>query len=351
MALPTSRQEFVDHCFRRLGEPVNEVHITEEQADDIVDEALKYYWDYHFNGMDKAFFKHIVTAGNRGDAVFGIRIDAAGTGYANTDTLTLTSTLGSGAAASLTTDANGAITAVTMTDHGDAYAIAPDVTITTSTGSGATLTAELGGFIPVPENIKGVVRVFPLGSAESSTSNMFNIRYQIALNDMYTLMSNSIVPYFSAMQHIGLLEDLLVGKYPIRYNRHRDRLFIDMDWEKATVGEVMLVEAHEIIDPDVFTDAWSDRWLLRYACALMKEQWGTNLKTYQGVMLPGGIQLDGQTIFSEGLQERKDLEAEMVNNFSMPPMDFIGGFAAIGLSLPVLYNILQNVNSYQSLML
>jgi hypothetical protein len=175
----------------------------------------------------------------------------------------------------------------------------------------------------MPENIIGVVNIFNVG-ASLNVNNIFNIRYQIALNDLYTLTSVSLVPYFMAMQHIQLIEELLVGKKPIRYNRHRNRLHIDMDWDLVSVGEYIIVEAYEVIDPAVWTDAWADRWLLQYSTALIKRQWGNNLKKYQGMQMPGGITFNGQQIYNEAIEEINQLEKEMISSYSLPVTDMIG---------------------------
>jgi hypothetical protein len=133
-----------------------------------------------------------------------------------------------------------------------------------------------------------------------------------------------MVPYFMAFQHIQMLEQLLVGKQPIRYNRHTDKLYIDMDWDKVDVNNFLLVEAYEVIDPDVYTDAWGDRWLAQYSTALIKKQWGTNLKKFEGMTLPGGIKFNGQKIYDEADEEIKALEKEMISSYSLPVTDMIG---------------------------
>jgi len=178
-------------------------------------------------------------------------------------------------------------------------------------------------YITLPENIIGAVNIFTLGAALNS-QNLFNIRYQISLNDLYTLTNVSVVPYYQAIQHIQLLEEILVGKQPIRYTRHRNRLHIDMDWNKIDVGKFIIVEAYEIVDPASFQDVWKDRWLLQYSTALIKKQWGNNLKKFTGMTLPGGIQFNGQIIYEEAVAEIQQLEQDMIVNYSIPPMDFIG---------------------------
>jgi len=175
----------------------------------------------------------------------------------------------------------------------------------------------------LPENIIGAINIFDVGDAVN-TNNLFNIRYQIALNDLYTLTSQSMVPYFMAMQHIQLLEELLVGKQPIRYERHRDRLHIDMDWNKVDVGHYIIIEAYEIIDPDVWTDAWADRWLQNYCTAKIKYQWGSNLTKFTGLNLPGGVQFNGDKILDDAAAEIAKMEEEMLNSYSLPNMDMIG---------------------------
>lgn len=246
MATPSSRAEFKENCLRRLGKPVIEINVDEDQVEDRIDEALRYYWDYHFDGSEKVFYKHQVT-------------------------------------------------------EQDKY----------------------NKYITLPENILGAVNLFDLGSA-LGTNNLFNIRYQIALNDLYTLTSVSMTPYYMAMQHIQFLEYLLVGKQPIRYNRHTNKLYLDMDWDRVSVGNYLIIEAYEVVDPDTYTDAWSDRWLLRYGACLIKQQWGTNLKKFDGMKMPGGLTFNGQQIYNEATQERMQLEQEMIYTYSLPAQDMIG---------------------------
>jgi hypothetical protein len=178
-------------------------------------------------------------------------------------------------------------------------------------------------YITMPDNIIGAVNLFPIGQG-LNTNNLFNIRYQIALNDLYTLTSVSMVPYYMALTHVQFLEQFLVGQQPIRYNRHINKLYIDMDWTIVNVDDYIIVEAYQVIDPDTYTKTWGDRWLARYATCLIKQQWGTNLKKYQGMQLPGGITFNGQQIYDEATQEREELEHEMISSYSLPVIDMIG---------------------------
>lgn len=245
MAVPATRTDFKEYCLRKLGKPVIEINVDDDQVDDRIDEALKYYYDYHFDGTEKTYYKHQFTQQD---------ID--------------------------------------------------------------------NGYITIPENIIGVVNIFDIGQG-LNTANLFNIRYQIALNDLYTLTSVSMVPYVMALTHVQFLEQILVGKKPIRYNRHINKLFIDMDKNSIEINSYVIVEAYMIVDPNTYTDAWGDRWLAKYATALIKQQWGNNLKKYDGMKLPGGLSFNGQKIYDEATAEREELEKEMISSYSLPVTDMI----------------------------
>jgi hypothetical protein len=174
----------------------------------------------------------------------------------------------------------------------------------------------------MPDNILGVVNLFPIGQA-LNTNNLFNIRYQIALNDLYTLTSVSMVPYYMALTHVQFLEQFLVGQQPIRYNRLINKLYIDMDWTIVNSGDYIIVEAYSVVDPALYPKAFGERLLQNYATALIKEQWGSNLKKYEGMELPGGLKFNGQKIFDEGKAERNEIE-QLIFNSSLPITDMIG---------------------------
>jgi len=181
------------------------------------------------------------------------------------------------------------------------------------------------GYITMPENIIGVINLFPLGGwGVTSTNDIFNINYQIALNDIYSLTSQSMVPYYMVREHLGLIQEMLVGRQPLRYQRHRNQLYIDMNWDKVKTGNYIIVEAYRVVDPELFSDVWKDRWLYRYATALIKKQWGSNLTKFTGMPLPGGVQFNGERILSDAQEEISRMEQEMITNYSLPPMDFIG---------------------------
>ena len=241
-----SREEFKEYCLRKLGKPVIEINVDDDQVEDRVDEALKYYWDYHFDGTEKIYYKHPITE--------------------------------------------------------------QDIT---------------NQYITLPDNIIGAVNIFDIGDY-ISVNNIFNIRYQIALNDLYTLTYQSMVPYYMAFQHIQLLEQLLVGKQPIRYNRRTNKLYIDVNWDKVVAGYFLVVEAYQVVNPTEYSEVWNDWWLQRYATQLIKKQWGTNLTKFTGMSLPGGVQFNGEKIYNDAHEDIEKLEAEMINSYSLPVADMIG---------------------------
>lgn len=247
MAVPTSRAEFKEYCLRKLGKPVIEINVDDDQVEDRIDESIRYYWDYHFDGSEKTYYKYQITS--------------------------------------------------------------DDIT---------------NRYITLPENIIGVVSVFQISDPAITSDDLFNIRYQIALNDLYTLTNVSLVPYYQVMEHIALLQELLVGRQPIRYTRHRDRLHIDANWTVFTPGQFLIVEAYEIVDPATWTDAWGDRWLQNYTTAKIKYQWGTNLTKFTGMNLPGGVQFNGERILTDAQAEIEKMENEMINSYSLPVSDMIG---------------------------
>lgn len=247
MATPTTREEFKENCLRRLGKPVIEINVDDDQVDDRIDQALAYYNDYHFDGSQKSFLKHVVTADDKTN------------GY------------------------------ITVSDT----------------------------------NTIGVVNMFDIGDA-TSTNNLFNVRYQIALNDLYDLSRYDLVPFYMNFQNIRFIEEILVGKQPLRFNRHVNRIYVDMDWEKVNVGNYMIFEVYLKTDPDTYSDVWGDRWLLEYTTALIQIQWGNNLSKFTGLSLPGGVQFNGTDIQSQGLQEKQRLEDEMISAYSLPVHDMTG---------------------------
>lgn len=179
-------------------------------------------------------------------------------------------------------------------------------------------------YITLNDNIISVIRVLPF-SSKTRGIDLFDTRYQILLNDLYSLQSTDIIYYSQVKTQLQLIQDLLVGTKPVRFNRHQNRLFIDMSWgEDIEAGEYLIIEGYRILDPNTFTDVYNDEFLKRYATSLIKKQWGTNLKKFEGVQMPGGVTLNGQKIYDEAVEEITDLKNEVQNTYQLPIDFFVG---------------------------
>lgn len=179
-------------------------------------------------------------------------------------------------------------------------------------------------YFELNDAITGVSRVLPF-SSRTRGIDLFDIRYQILLNDIYSIQSTDIIYYNQVKTQLNLLNDLLVGQKPVRFNRHQNRLFVDLDWTAdLAVGEFIVIECFRVLDPNTFPDVYNDYFLKRFATSLIKMQWGNNLKKFEGVQLPGGVTLNGQTIFNEAMEEIEALKAEADSRYTLPVDMFIG---------------------------
>ena len=271
MAIPTTKSTFKEYCLRNLGKGVIDINVSDDQVDDRVDEALQYFAQYHYDGIEKVYLKHQITQAD---------VDRA----ASNDTTTATDTIDNSITASFT---------------------------------------EGKGFIPMPSAVVSVIQIFPFD--DIATNNMFDIRYQLRLNDLYDFSSTSIMHYQMTMEHLDFLSHILVGEKPIRFNQHQNRLYIDMDFANdITVGEFIIIECYRKIDPATYTDIFDDIYLKRYATALIKRQWGANLSKFKGVQLLGGVEMDGEGIYSQAQEELQKLEEEIQLAFETP-IDYMVG--------------------------
>ena len=270
MAVPSSKSTFKSYCLRALGFGVIDINVSDDQIDDRLDEALQYFAHYHYDGIERMYLKYQVTAADI-------------TRAKSNDTTTATDT--------------------------------SDSSITASFSEGK-------GFIPMPSSIVSVMNIFPFDN--TATNNMFDIRYQLRLNDLYDFSSTSIVHYEMTMQHLDFLSHILVGEKPLRFQEHQNRLYIDMDWENdISDGEYLVIECYRKLDPNTYTDMYDDIYLKRYATALIKRQWGANLSKFSGVQLLGGVEMNGAEIFSQATEEIRDLEEKMM--LIEPPIDMFRG--------------------------
>ena len=270
MAIPTSKSTFKEYCLRNLGKGAIDINVTDDQADDRIDEALQYFAQYHYDGIERMYLKYKITS-----------TDIAR--WKTNATTTATDTV--------------------------------DTSITSSFEEGKN-------FIPIPSSVVSILNIFPFD--DSSTNNMFDIRYQLRLNDLYDFSSTSIIQYEMTMQQLDLLSHLLVGEVPIRFNQHQNRLYLDMDVEDVTEDEYLIIECYRKLVPNTYTDIYDDIYLKRYATALIKRQWGANLSKFSGVAMLGGVTMNGETIYSQATEEIDKLEEQIQLAFETPVNYMIG---------------------------
>ena len=270
MAVPNTKATLKSYCLRALGFGVIDINVSDDQVDDRIDEAIQYFSHYHYDGVEKMYLKYEITQAD---------IDRA----KSNDTTTATDTI--------------------------------DSTVTASFSEGKN-------YIPMPSSIISVLQIFPLD--DSSTNNMFDIRYQLRLNDLYDFSSTSILQYEMTMQQLDHLSHILVGEVPIRFNEHQNRLYLDMDWESVTVGEYLIIECYRKVDPASYADMFNDIYLKRYATSLIKQQWGANLSKFGGVAMLGGVTMNGETIYSQAQEELEKLEEQIQLSFETP-IDYMVG--------------------------
>lgn len=247
MAQPHDRETFKEYCLRKIGAPVIEINVSDEQVEDRIDEAISFFRDYHYDGSQLVYLKHQLTQ------------------------------------------------------------------------------EELDrGWIEVPQRLLGVTRIFDLGASISTGAGIFNVSYQFVLHNLEDITKYDVTNFYMAMQHLEFIQEILVGKPLIRYNRHVDKLFIDIKRDILAEGSFIIIEAYDIIDETVYSDFWKDRWLQNYATVLIKEQWGSNITKFDGMQLVGGVTFNGQQILNDAREERRQMEEQAFNSLQPLVHNFIG---------------------------
>lgn len=247
MSIPNTRELLKDWILRQLGHPVIQINVDDDQVEDRIDEALQYFHDFHYDGIEKHYVSQQVTAQDK-----------------------------------------------------------------------------INKYITIDENLIGVTRIFPVGSTNASV-NMFDLRYQLRLHELYDFTSTSYVSYVLTQQHIRTLDLLFSGETPIRFSRHTDKLYIDWDWTNSIeANEYIVIEGWKVVDPDQYTDVYNDRMLKKLATAYVKKQWGNNMKKFGGMQLPGGIIMNGQQIYNEAVEEITFLEDQVRLVYEAPPQFLVG---------------------------
>ena len=281
MAKPTSKTELIDYCYRQLGAPVLEINVDDDQADDLFDDAIQYFNERHYNGVEKMYLKHAFTQED---------IDRG--------------------------KANGTSGVGIVTTSVDSTSVSGLGTITSNW-------YENSNFIPVPDSIIGVEKVFKFDSSTIS-NGMFSIKYQLFLNDLYQFNTIDLLQYSMVKTYLEDIDFLLTTDKQIRFNQRQDRLYLDIDWKSQEVGEYIVLECWRALDPTSYSQVYNDPWLKKYLTALMKKQWGQNLIKFKGVKLPGGIEFNGREIYDDGQREIDALLEKMTSEYEVPPLDMIG---------------------------
>ena len=279
MAKPSTRQGLIDYCLRRLGAPVLEINVDDEQIDDLVDDAIQYFNERHYDGVERMYLKYKVSQSDidRGKAK-------------GTDGVGIVTTTG------------------------------------TSTIVGAATTFnyyETSNYIQVPDSVIGIERIFKFDTS-SISGGMFSIKYQLFLNDLYYFNSVELLQYAMVKSYLEDIDFLLTTDKQIRFNKRQIRLYLDIDWGAQSADTFFVIDCHRALDPTDFSKIYNDSFLKKYLTALIKRQWGQNLIKFNGVKLPGGIELNGRQIYEDAERELEDIKQRMSMEYELPPMDFIG---------------------------
>ena len=273
MARPNTRATFKEYCLRSLGKPVIDINVDEDQVEDRIDEAVQYFQQFHYDGIRRTYLKYQLTAADK-TRLSGLNQESE-----------------------------------SATDLKDS--------------SVSTTWYEDKNYLVVPDSILSIINIFPF--SDKGNLNLFDVRYQLRLNDLYDFSSTSVINYDVVLRHLDFLDHILVGEKPMRFNQHDNRLYIDMDWKNdLDKDEWLVIECYRKLDPNSFTDVFNDIYLKRYTTALFKKQWGANLSKFGGVAMVGGVTLNGQQICSEALQEVDKLEQEIRSTYELNPAIMIG---------------------------
>jgi hypothetical protein len=285
MAQPSTRQGLIDYCLRRLGAPVLEINVDDDQIDDLVDDALQYFQERHFDGVERMYLKYQIS---QDDIDRGTATNQSG----SSNTVGIVTTTG---------------------------------TSTNVPGMG-TVTSnfyETSNFIQVPDSVVGIEKIFKVDTSAIS-GGMFSIKYQLFLNDLYYFNSVELLQYAMTKTYLEDIDHLLTTDKQVRFNKRQDRLYLDIDWKAQSAGDYIILDCYRALDPASFTQVYNDSFLKKYLTALIKRQWGQNLIKFNGVKLPGGIELNGRQIYDDAERELQEIKSRMAMDYELPPYDFIG---------------------------
>jgi hypothetical protein len=275
MAQPSTRAEFTDYCLRKLGAPVLEINVDDDQVDDLIDDAIQFYQEYHFDGVEKMYLKH-----------------------------------------KLTTEE------ITRFQESNENTLGPNDTPPPTTDD---TWEERNNFLQVPDHVIGISQVWGLSSS-TIRGNLFGLEYRIFLNDLYSFGSVDLLNYYMTKQYLETI-DMVINSGSLvgfRFNKRQDRLYVDVDPSFLTEDNYLIIECHRALNPVSWSQVWNDSFLKKYATALIKRQWGQNMIKFNNVQLPGGVTMNGRQLFEDGNTEVLALEEKMMTHYQLPPLDMIG---------------------------
>jgi len=282
MAQPTTRQELIDYCKRKLGAPVLEINVADEQIDDLVDDAVQFFQERHFDGVYPAFFKYKLTQAD---------IDRGRSRGGNNPAVGIATT-------SATANIVGTVTNFVYEENSN--------------------------YLQVPPSVIGVNKIFQFDGSNNITHNMFSIKYQLFLNDIYYWGTTELLSYAMVKTYLEDINFLLTTQKQIRFNKRQDRLYLDIDWSSVRADDYIIIDCYTTLDPNDYSRVWNDSFLKIYLTALIKKQWGMNLIKFQGVKLPGGVELNGRQIYDDAQRDIDILMEKMSSTYELPPLDMIG---------------------------
>jgi hypothetical protein len=318
MAVST-RVGLKEYALRNLGAPVLEINVDDDQLEDRLDEALDYWRLYHYEGVEQIYLKQQIRASeitltSSVAQNFSIAEKITGASSGAIAEVCRESSRNSSGTLLLVRNVNGTFT--------------PGEAITGSAGHSATLSSITlreydNRYVEIPDYVWGVTKILSVGQA-SSSKNIFDLQYQLRLNDLYDLTSTSLIYYKTVMSHLALLDFELNGHQGFRYNRLNNRLYLDANWQTDFIlGDYIIVQSYRAMDPTTWSKVYNEPWLKHYTTALFKRQWATNLKKFSGIQLPGGVTLDGDKLYAEAQEEIDKLEQDLMTKSA--PLDFFMG--------------------------
>jgi hypothetical protein len=279
MAKPNTRQELIDYSLRKLGAPVLEINVADEQIDDLVDDTIQFFNERHFDGVERMYLKYKITQDdiNRGRG-----------------------------------PEDPQVSGITTT------------TVPHNVGVSSQFNfQENNNYIQVPDSVIGIEKVFKF-DASSISGGMFSIKYQLFLNDLYQFNSVELLQYSMTKTYLEDIDFLLTTDKQIRFNKRQGRMYLDIDWGSQNAGDYLIIDCYRALDPTNFSKVYNDTFVKQYLTALVKKQWGQNLIKFQGVKLPGGTELNGRQLYEDGERDLAEIKQKMTSDYEMPPLDLIG---------------------------